>query len=160
MIRRAKKKPVEIEFFKYESEADISCLKQWIGEELIEKDNGIYIHTLEGDMCISKGDYVIKGVNGEFYPCKPDIFEKTYSVDEVLTLIEKADGKTEYDIIEEIKDYLEEKIACSQKDFKKAWDNTKTETMSYYKGRTDAYEDIFFLLPSDNLKDVKEKGRN
>jgi hypothetical protein len=36
------------------------------------------IPTLEGDMKCSKGDYIIKGVNGEFYPCKPDIFEKTY----------------------------------------------------------------------------------
>lgn len=36
------------------------------------------IHTLEGDMVASRNDYIIKGVNGEFYPCKPDIFEKTY----------------------------------------------------------------------------------
>lgn len=36
------------------------------------------IKTLEGNMECTKGDYVIKGVNGEFYPCKPDIFEKTY----------------------------------------------------------------------------------
>jgi hypothetical protein len=37
-----------------------------------------YINTLEGRMTVSIGDFVIKGVNGEFYPCKPDIFEKTY----------------------------------------------------------------------------------
>ena len=36
------------------------------------------IETLEGFMEASTGDYIIKGVNGEFYPCKPDIFEKTY----------------------------------------------------------------------------------
>jgi len=36
------------------------------------------IHTLEGDMKVCVGDHIIKGVNGEFYPCKPDIFEKTY----------------------------------------------------------------------------------
>ena len=36
------------------------------------------IPTLEGDMKCSKNDYVIKGISGEFYPCKPDIFEKTY----------------------------------------------------------------------------------
>ena len=41
-----------------------------------------FIRTLEGDMTISKGDFVIKGVNGEFYPCKPDIFEKTYELAE------------------------------------------------------------------------------
>ena len=38
----------------------------------------IEIPTLEGDMTVSYGDYIIKGVNGEFYPCKPDIFLKTY----------------------------------------------------------------------------------
>jgi hypothetical protein len=36
------------------------------------------IKTLEGDMTANVGDYIIKGVKGEFYPCKPDIFEQTY----------------------------------------------------------------------------------
>ncbi|WP_306802689.1 hypothetical protein [Heyndrickxia coagulans] len=36
------------------------------------------IETLEGELKANKGDYIIKGVQGEFYPCKPDIFEKTY----------------------------------------------------------------------------------
>ena len=38
----------------------------------------LYIKTLEGKMKANDKDYIIKGVNGEFYPCKPDIFEKTY----------------------------------------------------------------------------------
>ena len=38
----------------------------------------IHIPTLEGTMTASPNDFIIKGVNGEFYPCKPDIFEKTY----------------------------------------------------------------------------------
>jgi hypothetical protein len=37
-----------------------------------------YINTLEGKMRCSKNDWIIRGVNGEFYPCKPDIFKKTY----------------------------------------------------------------------------------
>lgn len=41
-------------------------------------NGGIKIETLEGIMTASFGDYIIKGINGEFYPCKPDIFEKTY----------------------------------------------------------------------------------
>lgn len=39
---------------------------------------GIKIHTLEGDMTASVGDWIIRGVKGEVYPCKPDIFEATY----------------------------------------------------------------------------------
>lgn len=38
------------------------------------------IPTLEGDMIAKHGDYIIKGVKGEFYPCKPDIFEATYEL--------------------------------------------------------------------------------
>ena len=41
----------------------------------------LYIHTLEGKMFANIGDWIIKGVNGEFYPCKPDIFEKTYEAE-------------------------------------------------------------------------------
>lgn len=39
-----------------------------------------HIGTLEGHHQVSVGDYIIKGVKGEFYPCKPDIFEMTYEV--------------------------------------------------------------------------------
>jgi hypothetical protein len=49
-------------------------------EEGAIKSGNLYIRTLEGVMTASKGDYIIKGVKGEFYPCKPDIFEETYSV--------------------------------------------------------------------------------
>lgn len=40
----------------------------------------IFLKTLEGIMIANVGDWIIKGINGEFYPCKPDIFEKTYEL--------------------------------------------------------------------------------
>ena len=43
-----------------------------------QTDKEIFIETLEGTMKANIGDYIITGVNGEQYPCKPDIFEKTY----------------------------------------------------------------------------------
>lgn len=46
--------------------------------EAYQTDHELIIHTLEGDMIASKGDWIITGVNGEHYPCKPDIFERTY----------------------------------------------------------------------------------
>lgn len=46
-------------------------------DESEEKEN-FFIETLEGNHCASLYDWIIKGINGEFYPCKPDIFEKTY----------------------------------------------------------------------------------
>ena len=54
----------------------------------IIKREGFCIETLEGNMKGKIGDYIIKGVNGEFYPCKPDIFAKTYEeVTEQLTTL-------------------------------------------------------------------------
>lgn len=47
-------------------------------EEEAYKSKELHINTLEGVMTASDLDWIIKGVNGEFYPCKPDIFEKTY----------------------------------------------------------------------------------
>lgn len=46
--------------------------------EAYQTDKEVVIHTLEGDMRADIGDYIITGVNNEKYPCKPDIFEKTY----------------------------------------------------------------------------------
>lgn len=46
--------------------------------EAYQTDTELIIHTLEGDMKASPGDWIITGVAGEQYPCKPDIFEKTY----------------------------------------------------------------------------------
>ncbi|RSK20770.1 hypothetical protein [Streptococcus oralis] len=48
----------------------------------------IWIATLEGDMMAKKGDYIIKGVQGEFYPCKPDIFAETYEELEYLNILD------------------------------------------------------------------------
>jgi hypothetical protein len=51
-----------------------------------ETDNSLtkilYIETLEGSLKAQEGDYIIKGIKGEFYPCKPDIFELTYTKNE------------------------------------------------------------------------------
>ena len=55
--------------------SDISC-KIW--DESIIIREGLTIDTLKGKMKADIGDYIIKGINGEFYPCKPDIFAKTY----------------------------------------------------------------------------------
>jgi hypothetical protein len=78
---RYRKKPVVIEAKEYKGENKKEII-DFIGYEnlLIQKrpNYPIIIQTLEGDMKVEKGDFVIKGVNGEFYPCKPDIFYKTY----------------------------------------------------------------------------------
>jgi hypothetical protein len=53
-------------------------IERWDSYEYLIKTKGLPINTLEGVVTAQIGDWIIKGVNGEFYPCKPDIFEKTY----------------------------------------------------------------------------------
>ena len=85
-----RKKPVVIEAFKYD-DAFINLSNEYVPKwaESAHTNGIIYfkeigntqvmmIKTLEGEVVASIGDYIIKGINGEIYPCKPDIFEKTY----------------------------------------------------------------------------------
>lgn len=82
-----RKKPVEIEAVQYTS-TNIDEIENFIGgkaESMVYYDQTksgvcIVIKTLEGNMVAQPLDYIIKGVKGEFYPCKPDIFEQTYEV--------------------------------------------------------------------------------
>ena len=53
-------------------------IKKPIIVEAYQTDKEVIIHTLEGDMVANIGDYIITGVKGEQYPCKPDIFKMTY----------------------------------------------------------------------------------
>lgn len=76
-----RKKPVIIEAIQYKG--NTNDVKKFMDVESVLvniRTLAIKIPTLEGDMYASIGDYIIKGVQGEFYPCKPDIFEQTYEV--------------------------------------------------------------------------------
>ncbi len=78
------KKPVTIEAVVWAGD-NIEEVVSFIGWKNVSYDKGkLRIQTLEGDLQASFGDYIIKGVKGEFYPCKPDIFSSTYT---------KEDGK-------------------------------------------------------------------
>lgn len=80
-----RKKPVVIEAVKWTPSENGSQLGGWsqpfaiackwlVSPVTLE----LFIPTLEGEMRANPGDWIIKGVKGEFYPCKPDIFEATY----------------------------------------------------------------------------------
>ena len=82
-----RKKPVEIEAVQFISiDRGFNERPDWLTKAIYKDEkikffgtkNKLDIETLEGTMTARVGDYIIKGVNGEFYPCKPDIFEKTY----------------------------------------------------------------------------------
>ncbi len=80
-VKKYRKLPVEIEAMKFcHSSEVISQLHEFTGLDPLRFIGGVNLEipTLEGVMQASPGDFIIKGVNGEFYPCKPDIFKKTY----------------------------------------------------------------------------------
>lgn len=80
-----RKKPVVVEAIRFDKTLwDREITEGWLSEMypmvLLSTFNGFkpVIETLEGEMAVSDGDYIIKGVQGDFYPCKPDIFEETH----------------------------------------------------------------------------------
>lgn len=90
-MQKYRKKPIEIEALQiYGNVTEIKDFignngDAWINDAAWQVGKGIpitqvTIHTLEGDMTAKDGDYIIKGVQGEFYPCKKDIFEQTYEL--------------------------------------------------------------------------------
>jgi len=84
-MSRWRKKPVEIEARQYDGLVIIGHpITRWIKERggrytwTTDTPQRLAIVTLEGEMTVAPGDWVIQGVEGEFYPCKPDIFDATY----------------------------------------------------------------------------------
>ena len=77
------KKPVEIDAIQWDGE-NIEAISAFISDNDVfhidVQSEIICIKTLEGDIFARKGDWVIRGIKGEFYPCKPDIFEATYDL--------------------------------------------------------------------------------
>lgn len=92
MIKKYKTKLCEIEAVQWNG-SNQKEIMDFVGESLIynvfnfditwDNDKGspyvyMVIRTLEGNMKVSVGDYIVKGLRGEFYPCKPDVFERKY----------------------------------------------------------------------------------
>jgi hypothetical protein len=87
-----RKKPIVIEAVQWTGNSNKKEIDTFVGRELeteLESETAyvagqgapifsLFIPTLEGQMLARSGDWIIKGVNGEFYPCKPEIFAKTY----------------------------------------------------------------------------------
>ena len=89
MSLKAKKKPVIVEYVQWTGE-NVSEIMSFCGSAAhdiyqinlanMPVEYSLIIKTLEGNMRAEPGDYIIKGVHGEFYPCKPDVFKETYEI--------------------------------------------------------------------------------
>ena len=81
------KKPVIIEAVRFDGSSETAReVEMWADKEMPYKFDSqeLLIPTMEGVMIASSGDFIIRGVKGEFYPCKPDIFDETYKLVGVL----------------------------------------------------------------------------
>ncbi len=79
--RKFRKRPVTIEAMQLIDAASVLDIEEWINSSTTGYNTNpptIWIDTLEGRMTANAGDWIIKGVNGEFYPCRDEIFIKTY----------------------------------------------------------------------------------
>jgi len=145
------KKPVTIEAIRWDG-MNSQEIKAFVGEaakfETKVSDNGsgcsashteLVIHTLEGNMHADFGDYIIKGVKGEFYPCKPDIFMETYT---------KAAETFKDRLIDEFNELVErkEKLAAFIKDnpIYKTIDRVEQRAMKNQLHVMEIYVDILF----------------
>lgn len=79
-VNRYRKKPIEIEAVQWLG-GNASEIKDFCGEILgVVDETSLIVSTLEGDMRVRIGDFIVKGIKGEFYPCKADIFFMTYDL--------------------------------------------------------------------------------
>lgn len=78
MIFKYRKKPVDIEAIQFDD--NFNEIEKFCGGHCGLRNGQLVISTTKGAMLVSPKDYVIKGINGDFYPCKPDIFDTEYEV--------------------------------------------------------------------------------
>lgn len=79
MVKKYIKKPIPIEAIQWNGR-NIDELVAFAGDNVYMQDGYVYVHSLEGDMRMANitGDYLVKGIRGEFYFCEQSIFEETY----------------------------------------------------------------------------------
>ena len=80
-MRKYIKRPIEIEAIQFFTE-NIEKILNFLGDfphKYVASEEMLIISTLEGDLLVRYGDYIIKGIYGEFYPCKPEIFKDSYT---------------------------------------------------------------------------------
>jgi hypothetical protein len=81
MVRQFRKRPVTVEAIQITDGKSVFDIVEWMNSKTVGYQTTpptIWIDTLEGRMTADQFDWIIKGVDGEFYPCKPHIFERTY----------------------------------------------------------------------------------
>jgi len=88
-VKKYRKRPVIVEAVQFTGN-NVDIIKEWVSKKELDtvktypESSSLFIYTLEGIMEARVDDWIIKGINGEFYPCKPDIFKNTYDKYELI----------------------------------------------------------------------------
>ena len=119
-MARYRKKPVVIEAIQWDG-LNLEEIRRFVGSSLVyeifdaawkagagQPVVDMKIKTLEGEMQVGRGDYIIKGVCGEFYPCKPDIFKETYES------ADAADVAPKSEVVREVIEFIENEIKAME----------------------------------------------
>lgn len=158
-MSKYRKKPVEIEAFKWTGDINqtedpiwiIEAIQKgivWFLQDSVNGKQEMIIRTLEGNRRAQRGDYIIKGVKGEIYPCKPDKFEKIYEYsckERILTVVTdtrefKIPIEGNYDVVAYISTTEEgmlsiaDKIFINEKSFKYCYieDKSTSDSIAYW----------------------------
>lgn len=143
------KRPVEVEVVKWNGE-NHNEIYDFCGSAIHIIDENLYIQTLEGTMSATKGDYIIKGVEGEFYPCKPDIFHKTYR--------ESIEVKTKHDAFnlkfKEHEVFADKLVVVDEDDIPFLWIDKESKKVSFGGRYFQIYKEQQLVAEVGNLREA------
>lgn len=143
------KRPVEVEVVEWTGMNHEEVLS-FCGDKIAFEFSHLYIKTLEGAMHVSKGDYIIKGVEGEFYPCKPDIFRKTYR--------ESVERETKHDAynlkFKEHEVFADKLVIVDEDDIPFLWIDKESKKVSFGGRYFEIYKEQQLVAEMGNLREA------
>lgn len=162
--KQFRKKPVVIEAVQYDGRngAEIAA---WASDADIIEGTGtrvgkLFVSTLEGTMAADVGDWIIKGVAGEFYPCKDEIFKQTY--EEVEHVSWKEAIQTEEETYQRLKAEIDEGLQ-SEIDYETMWnalkkhlDNHQRNLLFYPTDQYDSYDRAVYSIEVQFVDSVRK----
>lgn len=145
------KRPVEVEAVRWNGMNHKEVLS-FCEDKITFEFGHPYIKTLEGAMNVSKGDYIIKGVEGEFYPCKPSIFEKTYQG------CAEGDRETKHDVFNlEFKEhevFTDKLVVVDEDDIPFLWIDKESKKVSFGGRYFNIYKEQQLVAEVSNLREA------
>jgi hypothetical protein len=160
IVQNFRKKPVVIQAVQLTNDNVLEAFRWCDAMEWSTDPAELKIKTLEGVMTASEGDYIICGVSGEFYPCKPDIFAKTYDVGPdtaVLAESERDALRTRAEVAEGQRDQAKMRVKAAEEDriiYLARWD----ELLNVYDAAK-AWAEVTDPPRTDNYREYREASQ-